>query len=103
MTGTRRARPGGEPGTGSNTQLTGGGSTSDATAYVAGVRRRRSAAWRCRPLQCGRRDPLDPLAGEQTVGRPASPELLNAWRAAAAVGGWWALPAEAQEHLAAAS
>lgn len=63
---------------------------SAAAAYVAGLRRRRAASWRCPPLDCGRRDPLDldprpgirhrqAVAAERTAQREAA-----SWAAAVA-------------------
>ncbi|MHA6628151.1 hypothetical protein ACU61A_22160 [Pseudonocardia sichuanensis] len=80
------------------------GVEQQATAHVAGLRRRRAAAWRCPPVG-GRRDPLDLL--------PAPRRLtfaeLDAWAAAVdhlAEHGHdvtWCVPDDVAELLAAAS
>lgn len=89
MTRQREARPEAN-GTGRNTQVTGGDTGSDATAYAAAIRRRRAASWRCPPLDCGRRDPLDPDRRPALARRRAEREQRRAeleresWQAATA-------------------
>lgn len=79
-------------------------SLRDRRDFVAGLRRRRAASWRCAPLPCGRRDPLDPLPTSS-----ADAHELDSWRAAVhhlASHGHdvrWALPRVVAEDLAGAA
>lgn len=66
---------------------------SAAGAYAAGLRRRRAASWRCPPLECGRRDPLDLDPRPGVRGREAVAAVRAERRAAES----WLL---AVEHLA---
>lgn len=101
MSETREARPASN-GTGHNTQLTGGDSTTDGTAFAAALRRRRAVSWRCVPLPDGRRDPLDPVDEDWITDSE-----LDSWLAAIAhlnaLGYRPIVPADVAAQLAVAS
>lgn len=82
------------------------GHSDGSAAFVAQLRHRRAASWRCTPLADGRRDPLDPPPRN---GRRPTLAEIDAWAAAiellAAHGHdvRWCLSDEVTAELAAAS
>jgi hypothetical protein len=59
MTHNANAPGAADPGRVEDVQL-GGGHPDGSAEFVEGIRRRRSASWRCEPRPDGRQDPLDP-------------------------------------------
>lgn len=60
------------------------------------LRGRRDAAYRLPPLPCGRRDPWIPLP---RTDQDLTEGEVDAWEAAAAVGGIWAVPEPARSVI----